>query len=827
MALQLVTTSGTLKIPAAYAEAKVQASSGVLGTNGIIFLVGEASDGPAFSEESDLSENFFGPDQKADVIAKYKSGALVDAFCGGASASNDVGIQGSPSGFYMIKTNVGGKASATLPAIGGGTYANLQAAIAGKDGNLITRTVTATSEVVPSTGATVVCSPPENTNVTFRVSGGASATANLTTGMTPTQVKTTIDGVTGVTASGGVARTVIDTTRSVTVGNVSGYGCTFTSGTAWAVTPTAGDIMLIPTGSDFTTANEGSYVVTAATSTVIYATKLMDAATATLTAPTAEGPITAGPAELECYSPITISHDAGTVVNGKGKTLEIANTSTGNFNNLAYVWDGTTATKVTWVSTTSAPTCLTSSQEYQVHLNLVRQKDQINETVTVGSGAVLALGYKGTTASATIASGVMTITLTGGGSSSLSPLAVTLSDYPTIGDLCQYLGSLTDFYAAPALGVYSSLASTTLDAGTYTFGTDTGAKTGRIKTDGADFLSVVNSSNPLVVVTPPGSATALIGLPDVVSLGFLSGGSKGSTTNALVQAGLDAMKGLEGNFVVPLFSRNASLDVAAGLTDTNSTYDIASINAAVRSHCLEMSKLKQKKWRRGLCSYKGTFADAKDVAGNLANDRISCLFQDVIDTDSLGTLKTFQPWMGAVKAAAMQAAGFYKDITHKYINISGASCTGYDPNLVSAVESALDAGLLPITKDNGGFKWVSDQTTYGADDNFVYNSLQAGYGVDLIMGTTVRRMERAFIGQSLADVDAATGKTVFGAIMEDLKRLKLIAGDDEAPAGYKNLIIKIRNGNAMLVNVEIKEATSLKFVLVQFLVQAITQTATG
>src|ERR1035438_9458734 len=131
----------------------------------------------------------------------------------------------------------------------------------------------------------------------------------------------------------------------------------------------------------------------------------------------------------------------------------------------------------------------------------------------------------------------------------------------------------------------------------------------------------------------------------------------------------------------------------------------------------------------------------------------------------------------------MQAAGGYRDITHKYITISGYTASGYTPGLVSNVETALEAGLLPIGKDNGGFFWVSDQTTYSVDANFVYNSLQAMYAADVVASTVEQRMERAFVGQSLADVSAALATTVFGSIMDDIRTLKYIAPSDDAPRG--------------------------------------------
>jgi len=835
MALQYTTDSGqTLIVPGAYAETQVKATPSTVAANGIIFAVGEADSGPAYSEEADLSQNGFGPDQKAEVIAKYGSGQLVDAFTGAVSASNDPNIQGSFTRFFPIKTNVSVKAATTIPAIGGGVYANLEAKAGGKPGNLITRKITAAqAEVIPTTGAVILASPQVETTMEARLNGGAAlTTASMAAGATPAAMKTAIDNLAGITATGGVARTVIDTTRNVTVGNVVGYGCTFTSTTDWAVNPTVGDALLVPTGSQFATANEGTYVVQAVTARVITALKIIDAAGTGVTrsAPSGETVAATAAADFECYSPVTISATAAAVVPGLGKSLELANTSTGVFADLVWAYDATALTiaRAPVVSASGAPVVLTSGAEYKVNLNLVRQRDSISEEIISGIGSpVLDIGYKGTTASMVIASGVATITLTGGGSVALSPITVTLSDFPTIADLCQYFNSLTDFSAAPSLTTYSSVSPLDLDAGTYTFASAWGAKTGRVKADGANFLTDVNSGSVLVDATPPGIATNLVGLPDVVSLGFLSGGARGATTNAAISAALDALEGVRGNIVVPLFSNDATVDIAAAQTDPGSTYTIASIHTAVRAHCLAMSALKRRKRRLGALSVNTTFANAKATAGNIAHSRCVMTFQNVTDNNSIGTLTAFKSWMAAIKAAAMQCAGFYKDITHKAITVSAATCTGFNYNINSNMEDALKAGLLPIVYDGSIYKFASDQTTYSQDDNFVFNSLQAMYKADILAATVEERMERAFVGQDLADVSAQTGVTVLGAILDDTRRLKLITQSDDAPRGFKDAVVKIVNGNAMVVSFQAKLSTGIKFVPILIMISAVQQTATG
>jgi hypothetical protein len=119
---------------------------------------------------------------------------------------------------------------------------------------------------------------------------------------------------------------------------------------------------------------------------------------------------------------------------------------------------------------------------------------------------------------------------------------------------------------------------------------------------------------------------------------------------------------------------------------------------------------------------------------------------------------------------------------------------------------------------------VSDQTTYGKDGNFVYNSIQMVYAADTVALTTAMRMENAFVGQSLSDVSAALALSYLQGIMSDFLRLKLIAPSSDAPLGFRNAKIVI-DGPAMRVSAEVKIAGSIYFIPISFYVTQITQTA--
>jgi len=420
----------------------------------------------------------------------------------------------------------------------------------------------------------------------------------------------------------------------------------------------------------------------------------------------------------------------------------------------------------------------------------------------------------------TVSSSTITTSVTGG---SVAALTVPFAHFQSLADVAQYINSQTGYSASLGTAVLGSLPGTALDQGTFNILSVNGAQNGRIKTDAYRMNQAVAATALVAFATAPTAGLPLVN----ANFTYLSGGARGATTNAIIQAALNACQAVNCNFVVPLFSQDASQDIVLGDTDPSSTYTIAAINAAVKSHVLQMSTVKRRKNRQGVVSVRDSFVNDQTSAANLASYRVACTFQDVKSQDSFGNITQQQPWMGAVLAAADQAAGFYRSITHKFINCSGivdASGDFSDQNDTQVAE-ALQAGLLPIRRSQtGGFYFVSDQTTWGRDNNFYYNSLQAVYTADIIALTTALRMENQFVGGSTADISAAVALTYLDGIMADFRRLKLISPSDDAPAGFKNAVIQI-TGTAMIVSLEIKLTGTIYFIPINFLVSQVQQTA--
>ncbi len=372
MAQQLVTDEGELVIPGGYASYKVQQDVSGLSTTGVLMLVGEADKGPHHSDEDDLALNAFGPNSAAAVLAKYGSGPLVDAYRAAAVPSADNNILGAPARIVLAKTNAGAKARLTLEATDASDYAILADRSYGKSGNLIYTSIEAdVAEVIPTTSSFTFIPAVGTVAYGLRVNGAASVGGTLSAATTPAAFVTALNLLTGVAATGGTNRAAHPASGTLALAAPGSNVITLTASTTFATTPTVGDTLTIPDGSVVeggSNANVGCYVITAATSTVITATKLSDAgkpsATAgTITAPAAVSAASVvGAADMVVHAPITITlASSSAVIDGVGKSLEIAELTTGTDLLSRTAFGLGTTTAVTWVSKVSSAKLLTSA----------------------------------------------------------------------------------------------------------------------------------------------------------------------------------------------------------------------------------------------------------------------------------------------------------------------------------------------------------------------------------------------------------------------------------------------------------------------------------
>jgi hypothetical protein len=452
------------------------------------------------------------------------------------------------------------------------------------------------------------------------------------------------------------------------------------------------------------------------------------------------------------------------------------------------------------------PGLYSASSEPSIQVDVKRTDINLNESFLIDSEVALAISYTGDTASITIDSSSLTTTVSGGAGSDLN---LKLSDFKTLKELADLINSKAGYSCSVVLTLAQASPSVLDQVSDVGICTTTSVDVCKLKKASYNFVSKVSQSSAVDFL-----ATSFVGLPDLTESSiYLSGGLKGYTTSAdVVVTCLNACETIDVNFVVPLFSRDADDDIADNLTDVDSSYSISSINASVKNHVLKMSTAKIKKHRQAFLSLWDSYQNVKAEAASLANARISLSMQKSSQVDSQGNTVSFLPWFTACVASGMQAAGFYRAIINKFANvISYEDPSGFDSGSPGDIEDALLAGILFLEKAVVGNKWVSDQTTYGIDTNFVYNSIQAMYTADLVALDLTNSFETAFVGQSLADVDASVAISFLASKMSSYRQQKLIAPSADTANGFKNAKVVI-NGPIMEVSVEIKLATAIYFI---------------
>ena len=232
-----------------------------------------------------------------------------------------------------------------------------------------------------------------------------------------------------------------------------------------------------------------------------------------------------------------------------------------------------------------------------------------------------------------------------------------------------------------------------------------------------------------------------------------------------------------------------------------------------------------KRNRTAILSYNDTYVNCKAQAQSLASYRCSLTCQQVTQVNSAGVNTLFLPWYGACVAAGMQAGGFYKSICNHLANIvSFQDPVGYDSGDPSDVMDALTAGLLVLSQNTSGIPWVSDQTTYGLDTNFVYNSIQAVYLSDILALDLASSFQSAIVGKSVADVSAASALSFLQQRFDYYKKIKIVTTSNGAPLGYTNASVTI-SAPSMYVSVQALLTTSIYFVAIDLSLSAVQQSA--
>jgi hypothetical protein len=514
--------------------------------------------------------------------------------------------------------------------------------------------------------------------------------------------------------------------------------------------------------------------------------------------------VTVGGVDTASTIEIELNADATANQNGYARNMEIAGADVASY--------GLTAGLVR------------ASVEPSVTLSVSQKRDDITEEEILGGNVILKLGRDGTGA-ATEAWVEITDDAINLYDAAVGPTpthSFLKDSYPILSSLVAEINLKTGWTASVANPVFNQLPLSALDQVTVAAFSEAGLKPALVKNDAYSVARFFVNSGLVSMAEQVGA-----GLPDALTETSLAGGAKGATSTADIVAALDKFTKFHVNFIVPLYSRDASDDILDGLTDAGSTYTIDGIHQAVKTHVSLMKSTKKRSERQAYLSYKADYVACKEKAGDLGDGRFQLLIQDIRQLDSLGNIRWFQPWaLAAIYAGARAGSPIGNPLTFKFLNVSGIRHTAqpmstadedividFDPDLQT--DDAIRSGITFLEEpQTGGFRVVVDNTTYGRDQNFVFNRGNAIYAAATVAFNFRNQMEALFVGRkntvAVADiVGAATSAlTLFNA-------QGITTSTPGAPNGFKDLVVRLE-GNTIFIAVTIVIVEGIDFVLSEF-----------
>ncbi|CAN5950521.1 unnamed protein product [Sphagnum jensenii] len=421
---------------------------------------------------------------------------------------------------------------------------------------------------------------------------------------------------------------------------------------------------------------------------------------------------------------------------------------------------------------------------------------------------------------------------------------IPLANYNSIGSLVSFINGNTKglWSAAPASTLTGQLSPSVMDQ-VSNLGANgaSGILPAQVKNDANAVQTFFSQSAQVSLHGPyyetnPLSLPKPTGLPDPQGPINLSGGVLGGTMSADIAEALLAIQAVHVNSVVPLFSRDASADIIDGLTDPNSNYTIDAIHQGVKTFLSLQATIKAKSECQGYLSLKDTYANCKLESTNLADSRIQLCIQDIRQIDAAGNINWFEPWAGScLLAGARGGSPIGLPMTFKYFNCSGIRQTAQpmttpealivnDFNPQTQYDDAIANGITfwekPLT---GGYRLVVDNTTYGADGNWVYNRANVQYAADVLAYDFRSQLENIYIGVKNT-VSASEVKTTCDSILSSYLAQGITVSTSDAPSGYKQLVVQIV-GNTINISVTVKLVEGIDFILATITLQRASSSA--
>jgi hypothetical protein len=310
---------------------------------------------------------------------------------------------------------------------------------------------------------------------------------------------------------------------------------------------------------------------------------------------------------------------------------------------------------------------------------------------------------------------------------------------------------------------------------------------------------------------------------------YLTGGSRGVSTNTEFQAGLDELLKVRCNSVVPLIDEDLS---AEGL---GSSATVASVAAQLADHVATARGTGQDKAgeRGGFQGFVGTKDQVIAQANSLNDMDVALVAQNPTVLNAAGSLEEFGPRMLAVMAASMRSGvqEVAEPLTHKLVRSSGMTQDAtWDPgDLTDANEMIINGVLFTETIDGVGTRWVRDLTTWVADDNLAYSEGSIRDAVRFVAyGLRTTLVER-FTGKKAAPSTIANVKDAAATFLELTRQDDIIVDSTDPTTGstikaYHNLKVT-SSGDTVRINVGIFPVPGINFQLTDIYLQLPTQSS--
>lgn len=297
---------------------------------------------------------------------------------------------------------------------------------------------------------------------------------------------------------------------------------------------------------------------------------------------------------------------------------------------------------------------------------------------------------------------------------------------------------------------------------------------------------------------------------------YLSGGTRGISTNTTFQDGFDALLLERINHIVPLISEDLTNE------GNGSTATFASVAAQLAAFIAEANS-SAKNECGGYIGMEGTRTQLNTQANVFNEKHIQLFGQKITGIDVDGSVYQFPEWGQAVQAAGSRAglAEIGEPLTYKSIMVSGLTQdSSWTPKSTTDVNSLLGNGVMFAEKvENGGYRWVRDITTHISDDE-EFNI--AGSTVDAVRFVAYdfrKKLEDRFTGPKGTLSTIASVREFAAAQLGQYLRDNILVEslDPETLTvllpGYRNLRVFL-NGAVLTVRAEIFPVQGITFEIV-------------